>query len=439
MSLCDVQLTTQERNSSKSIGISTPDRSVAVESVASSYSYRHDPYNFQASWVVFGGNQTGQCHVSDEESEEGGYHHEDVVCSLYSPCPTEPCRLEPEVEPRRQLPDPSTSSDCEPPAGTLHGELWGLLGFTPYPAERFDPPLSADREAFEQSRKGLGEGGEGVDIVRIFIGQVPYFVSEMELAWIIHTFSGGRSVICPERILKRNPSTGIRKPTGCLHAFTTREGLAAMVRYMHKQLLIDDTGVWYCRSEEECVVLADYCNMMKADIRSRPWNRPYDSIVVQEADSGCFPHRPTFLNPAQSYRDLFECHRAAVRKRQVTPPEQVDSTSTSAVVAPFGGNSHLTATGVVHRDLRTEPFYRPKTNAHPRHQPPAYHRGGSGAQGHSSWRGGGNGWEREQGSGYHHQHSSPPMAKGKQAVSEYPHSHGRDRYSRKPQSAKHQM
>lgn len=161
------------------------------------------------------------------------------------------------------------------PSGTLHAELWGLVSFLPYPTTTFEMPPDA-----------IYPDEQGGETVRVFVGQLPYFITEMQLGWILYTFGGKHAVVRPERILKRNAQTGERQPTGCIHAIGTAEGLAQMSRLMHKRLLIDDTGVWFCRKEIEYGVLWDYCQAMKKDIKLRPWERPYDSVVVQEATSG---------------------------------------------------------------------------------------------------------------------------------------------------------
>jgi hypothetical protein len=129
-------------------------------------SYRHDPY-----------------------AKEGKHYYHDDVASL------------------------ADSVTSIAPHGTRHPSLWGLVSFVPYPVEEFVAPpaeLPADKE-----------------VVRVFVGQLPYFVTDMQLAWLCHTFGGGNLVAFPERIMKRQPN-GERLPTGCIHAFATEEAVAAM-------------------------------------------------------------------------------------------------------------------------------------------------------------------------------------------------------------------
>lgn len=178
------------------------------------------------------------------------------------------------------------------PTGTLHAELWSLVSFLPYPSTSFVQPPDTIYPSSEN----------GDEVKRIFFGQLPYFITEMQLSWILYTFGGRHVVTSPERIIKRNPKTGVRQVTGCIHAFASAEGLATMARLCHKKLLIDDTGVWFCRNEEERAVLSDYCLAMKRDIKLRPWERPYDSVVVQEATSGSQSQAPAYLNPQQQHR-----------------------------------------------------------------------------------------------------------------------------------------
>ena len=162
------------------------------------------------------------------------------------------------------------------PEGTRHTSLWGRVSFVPYPRDEFRAPTPPPEDA---------------DLVRVFIGQLPYFVTDMQLSWLCATFGGGNVVAHPERIMKRQPS-GERLPTGCIHAFTTRAAVEQLAAGMHKRMLVDDTGVWHAQTHEEWDVLSRYVAAMKADRRLRVPNRPYDSVVVQLATSTFVPIRP---------------------------------------------------------------------------------------------------------------------------------------------------
>ena len=211
------------------------------------------------------------------------------------------------------------------PPGTLHAELFGLVSFLPYPATSFVPPPDTIYPSQEN----------GAVLKRIFLGQLPYFITEMQLSWLLYTFGGRHAVTSPERITKRNPKTGVRQVTGCIHAFASAEGLSAMARLCHKKLLIDDTGVWFCRNEEEKAVLTDYCLAMKRDIKLRPWERPYDSVVVQEATSGSQSQNPAYLNPQQQ-------HHVTVANLNAQQQRHFDNATTAFVMPiwPQGAFPH---------------------------------------------------------------------------------------------------
>jgi hypothetical protein len=159
------------------------------------------------------------------------------------------------------------------PEGTRHVSLWGRVSFVPYPSTEFHAPAPKYDDH---------------DLVRVFIGQLPYFVTDMQLSWLCHTFGGGSVVMYPERIMKRQPS-GERLPTGCIHAYATPEMVEAMAAGMHKRMLVDDTGVWLARSREEMFALNDYIGTMKVNRNARVPNRPYDTVVIQLATSTYIP------------------------------------------------------------------------------------------------------------------------------------------------------
>ena len=122
-----------------------------------------------------------------------------------------------------------SSLESTVPPGTLHAELWGLVSFLPYPTT-----------AFEMPRDAIYPDAAGADTTRVFVGQLPYFITEMQLAWILYTFGGRHAVLHPERILKRNAQTGERQPTGCIHAIGTAEGLTHMA--LRALQLLDGNG-----------------------------------------------------------------------------------------------------------------------------------------------------------------------------------------------------
>jgi len=175
------------------------------------------------------------------------------------------------------------------PEGTLHAHvLGGKLAFEPYPTQEFfvEPPRMPKSQ-----------------MTRMFVGQLPYNVTDMQLNWLVDTFARG-TVHFAERIMKRQDAkisrnhgvdAGAKLPTGCLHVYCDPRVVETLKDMMHKRILIDDTGVWYAQSQEQQDYLRDYCAELKMDKKKRPFNRPYDTVVVTEAES---TYRPTPLPPA---------------------------------------------------------------------------------------------------------------------------------------------
>jgi hypothetical protein len=165
------------------------------------------------------------------------------------------------------------------PEGTLHMTLAGKVSFMPYPSDGFfvaPPTMHKDH------------------MTRVFIGQLPYNVTDMQLQWLCATFSNGGGVYFPERIMKRDETRGGKVPTGCIHAYCEPYVAYALQEALHKRVLIDDTGIWFAQNAAELEKLHDYCTTMKNNRRKRFQHRPYDSVVVQEATSTFVPPPPTY-------------------------------------------------------------------------------------------------------------------------------------------------
>jgi len=171
---------------------------------------------------------------------------------------------------------PSPLIETELPYGTIHSSLTGLVRFVPYPTEQFlSEPCYAPKE----------------ELVRIFWGQVPYHISDMQLSWIAHLFAFGTSVHYTERIMKKDPQSGRRLPRGCVHTYCAAADFEALQRFVNKRLLIDDTGVWYAADDIELESLNAYINRMKRGELPRPTDRPYDSVVIELAQSTYVPQQ----------------------------------------------------------------------------------------------------------------------------------------------------
>lgn len=176
------------------------------------------------------------------------------------------------------VPEPENASLA--PEGTRHVGLWGRVCFVQHPFESFHVPP----ECFP-TREEATE--------RVFFGQLPYYLTDMELNWFTMSF-GGVALVDPERILKRQAS-GERLPTGCIHAYATPEGVDALIEGMHKRLLADDTGVWWAKTSAEAAVLAEYVSNLQANRALRRPGMPYETVVVERAKSRFVPHNPVLL------------------------------------------------------------------------------------------------------------------------------------------------
>lgn len=192
-------------------------------------------------------------------------------------------------------------SPHDPHTTTLHRALIGYVSFVPYPTSldeanvaglvSFGAADAADAADYEQAEQERGWE-------RLFIGQVPYKVTEMQLRWFFHTFGAGASIRDCERITKKSKTGGPRLPTGCIHANIHASCVRDVCERMHKRLLVDDSGVWFAASEAEMQVLNEYVAMLKADPRRRFPERPYDTMVVQVAESHFFPAEPRWVSNA---------------------------------------------------------------------------------------------------------------------------------------------
>jgi hypothetical protein len=176
----------------------------------------------------------------------------------------------------------------QPPQYTLHTQLCGRMNFALYP-----------KVAFESLEPTLPKH----QLVRMFIGQLPYNVTEMQLAWILYTFGAGANMYHFERITKTDHSKGgIKVPTGCFHCHLEAEQVAPLLKFLNDRLLVDDTGIWVTDTAEERSLLARYCHGMKLDKTRRFQGRPYGTVVAQVATSTFDPDTFTPGKFAGSFR-----------------------------------------------------------------------------------------------------------------------------------------
>jgi hypothetical protein len=163
------------------------------------------------------------------------------------------------------------------PEGTLHAvNLIGKVEFLPFP------------KAFKPNAVIESPVGEASMLERLFIGQLPYNVSDEEVQWICETLCRA-TVHRPERIIKKMREGGAREPTGCLHIHVHPQHAQRMMATMNKRVLVDKTGVWVARTDGQKATLDAYVKYMKQIIKveatSRPIGMPYDTINIEAATS----------------------------------------------------------------------------------------------------------------------------------------------------------
>jgi len=92
------------------------------------------------------------------------------------------------------------------------------------------------------------------DMMRLFLGQLPFCVTDDELNYAISIATGGLVLHHIERIV--NWKKG-RSPTGCVHAYCRPEDANAVLS-AHLRLRFDENGVWFARNDEEVEALKKY-------------------------------------------------------------------------------------------------------------------------------------------------------------------------------------
>lgn len=195
------------------------------------------------------------------------------------------------------------------PEGTLHRALEGRVPFVPYPQQGSAGSASPARMGATGTRHvSLGSG------VRVFIGQLPYYVTGEQMSWMIGTAAGCNVTMGDvERIMKSKASCNGgarggqgprgRIPTGGLHGTVGSEAeVSALISSMHKRMLVDDTGVWYAGNAAEVEALQWYTAMMKQHALLRPAHRPYQTVVVERATSEYAAPKPVRLTSFPRYR-----------------------------------------------------------------------------------------------------------------------------------------
>lgn len=154
--------------------------------------------------------------------------------------------------------------------GILHTSLCGIVNFIPYPTETY--PVHQTTTPREH-------------LTRVFVGQLPYRVTEMQLSWLCDTIAPGAHLFGMETIIKKTGIKGKRLPTGCVHAFAHPEDVDYLIQALSFRVLFDDVGIWFAADDQQVEALQEYCATMKHNEGLRFRDRPYQPVVVQFAVS----------------------------------------------------------------------------------------------------------------------------------------------------------
>lgn len=165
---------------------------------------------------------------------------------------------------------PSTSEACFPArVPLLHEPLVGVVDFVLFPADGRDAPRLPEH----YSKAGM---------VRLFIGQLPFAVTDAQLDFAIATVAGGHRAYCFERIV--NWKKG-RTPTGCVHAYCVAEDVD-FVLAANLCVLFDEHGVWCARTADQASALREYSRSLAAQKGQRTaTNMPNQPMTVEKAKS----------------------------------------------------------------------------------------------------------------------------------------------------------
>jgi hypothetical protein len=195
---------------------------------------------------------------------------------------------------------------------TLHKALINQVNFEAFP--EFAPGRAQPMLPFTKK-----------DCCRLFIGQIPYGSPAQQVEWMVFSATG-RRVYFTETIQRW---TGTRAPKGCAHTYCLPSDRDAIIDYLHRRVLVDDTGVWIAADHQQYVALEEYCEKMKNDKSLRFRDRPYQPMVVEQATSDFVPRRPSPAPEADVHvfppqYDQFVQAAAVFEDSNTPPPPQYD-------------------------------------------------------------------------------------------------------------------
>jgi hypothetical protein len=146
-------------------------------------------------------------------------------------------------------------------------------------------------------------------LVRMFVGQIPYNLSDSAFLFSIGFMTGGRKMYHFERILKRG------RPAGCLYAFCAPEDVDAILSSSHR-ILFDDGGFWAPGNEKQAARLRRHLNILSQNEQMRPVVIPWQTMTVEVSRSQA--HQ--FHNPPTAPHHLQQNFDVSISKAEGNPP-----------------------------------------------------------------------------------------------------------------------
>lgn len=168
---------------------------------------------------------------------------------------------------------------------------------------------------------------------RLFLGQLPLYVTPQQVEWTvetvtgctvfgteaIHTWGGGAGTK-PGRNKHKRGQRQQQQPKGCVHTYCDTEEEAERIVDLlgaRHRVLVDDTGIFVATTETEQKSLFAYCGTMAADVQKRFPMRPFRPVVAQRATSTFVP---VAVPPAVAVVAASDGSTAAAVAVQAPPP-----------------------------------------------------------------------------------------------------------------------
>jgi hypothetical protein len=164
----------------------------------------------------------------------------------------------------------------------VHHQLRGEVDYHPFPADQMgqtDPAPPREH------------------LVRLFVGQLPYNLSDDAFAYAIKFTTGGSKVYHIERILKRG------RPGGCLYTYCAREDVDAILNVSHR-ILFDDSGFWAPSTDAQAASLQQHVSMLAHNELLRPVVVPWQTMTVEISRSHFSFNTYQLVQPQHSHSNM---------------------------------------------------------------------------------------------------------------------------------------